>query len=123
MSFPLYFDDDSQVRAVIEALRRAGVSAVRSSDVGNEGIADPLHLEFATSRGWTLVTRNARDFQRLHTQLLERGGHHAGIVIVRQSQRLGIGEEIRRLFALQEAMDSAGIRDRLEYLSAWSPGD
>ena len=41
---------------------------------------DEEHLLFATTQGRALYGFNARDYFRLHTEFLEQGRSHAGIV-------------------------------------------
>ena len=84
-----------------------------------EGSADVEHLAFASTRRWVLVSRNVGDFARLHSVTVAMGRQHAGIVLIHQRLRLGVGEELRRLLAIERARSLDQMRDTIEYLSRW----
>jgi len=63
-----------------------------------------------------VLTFNARDFARLHTEYLATGGHHAGIII---SAQLPVSVILRRLLRLLNARSDVEMRDWLEYLGNW----
>lgn len=119
--FPLYFDDDSQDRAVVRGLRDRGIDCYVSGVVGTEGLEDDAHLAFAAERGWCLVTRNEADFVVLHRRFLEAGRAHGGIIIVHQWRRLSIGQEVRAHLTMQETLAAADMESSVEYLSHWVP--
>lgn len=117
MPLRLYMDKDSVSRAVIRALREAGVQALTTTEAGNDEISDEDQLQFATDEGRALYTANVRDFTRLHTSWLDSGRPHAGI-IVRYHQRTPIGQQVRALLRICDALPD-GAADRLEVLEDW----
>jgi hypothetical protein len=118
LAFALYFDDDSESRAVVLGLVALGHDVVRSTDKGMRGRPDAEHLAFATVERRALFTANRVDFLRLHAEWLSEHRTHNGIVILTQ-QRYSSGEQIRRLRALLAEFDTESMVNRLEYLSNW----
>jgi hypothetical protein len=49
---------------------------IRPVDAGLSGAADDLHFARAIKEGWTLLTKNPRDFLELH----EKNNQHYGIL-------------------------------------------
>jgi hypothetical protein len=74
----LYADEDFPF-PVVERLRQFGHDVVTVFDAGqaNQGIEDADQLAFATKLGRAILTRNRRDFIRLHKKL-----GHAGIISI-----------------------------------------
>jgi hypothetical protein len=78
------------------------------------------HLAYATEQSRVLCTYNVADFWALHLDYLERRQDHAGIVLMPQ-QRYGIGELVRRLLHVANALSHEDMRSRAEFLSGWEP--
>lgn len=114
----IYFDEDSQDSDLVQALRLREVDIVTSAEAGMNGREDREQLEFAASQSRALYSYNARDFYRLHTQLLAEGKSHAGIILAPQRQ-YSVGEQMRRLLKLIAAKSSDEMKDQVEFLSAW----
>lgn len=85
-------------------------------EAGRRGLGDEEQLSWAADEGRVLVSFNAAHFVALHAAWMGRGGHHAGLVV--SSQR-PLGELIRRLTNLAQALEAESLRDRLEFLSDW----
>jgi hypothetical protein len=117
----IYFDDDFAPRAVRAALSRLGVANSSTDDHGMRGAPDAEHLAFATSIGFVLCSSNVRDYMALHRAWLERGQHHAEMLLVIQ-KRWGVGELIGRLSLLAETLSAEEMVDRVEFLSSWGSG-
>jgi hypothetical protein len=58
-------------------------------------------------------------FYRLHTEYLAQGKPHGGVVVCKQ-QSYSVGEVMRRLLHLVATRSAEEMRDRIEFLSAWS---
>ncbi len=65
-----------------------------------------------------LYTFNVRDLQRIHTEWMEAGRDHAGMILAQQ-QRYSVGEQLLRILSLRAAITAAGMRNRAEFLSNW----
>ena len=113
----LYLDEDSESQDLAAALRRAGLTVLRTSDAGNQGKSDPLQLSFATSIGYCIVTANAKDYRPLHREWAEAGMIHSGVVI--RFQRVGLREEIRRLTRLATSLTGEDMAGQVHFLSQW----
>jgi len=119
MKIRLYVDEDSMRHALVEALRARGVDVLTAVEAGMIERKDEEHLEYATVQGRVLYTFNVGDFYRLHTAFLKQGKSHAGIILARQ-QRYPVGEQMRRLLKLIAAKSAEEMRNRVEFLSAWT---
>jgi hypothetical protein len=80
----LYLDDDSIHTVLIRLLQRAGHDVERPQDVGLAGDADPVHLTHSIASQRVLLSGNHDDFADLHDLILEAGGKHTCILIVRR---------------------------------------
>ncbi|TVQ02714.1 MAG: hypothetical protein EA381_02900 [Planctomycetaceae bacterium] len=111
----LYVDEDAMNHRVITGLRARNHDVLTALEGGAVGDDDAHQLRFATAQGRVLYTFNVGDFCRLHAAFLASGERHAGIIVsVRQGY--SVGEQVKRLSALLNAISSDEFRDRLEFL-------
>lgn len=115
----IHLDEDADAHALLKALRQRGQDVTSSRERGVLGYTDQEQLEWAREQGRVIYTYNAVDFCRLHSQYLQHGRHHAGIIIGDQ-QTLSIGEEMRKLLKLCAAKTAEAIADNLEFLGNWT---
>ena len=118
MKVRLYLDEDAMDEDLVEALRSRGVDVLTVGEARRKAYLDEQQLSYATEQARVIYTFNKGDFMALHTRLLTQGLSHGGIIIGFKN-RYSIGEQMRRLLALIEAVPAEEMRDRLEYLSAW----
>jgi len=111
----LYLDADVY-QDLARELRRRGFDAVAATEVGTQEYSDAEHLSFAVSQGRAILTFNRGDFVRLHTQYMQHGWEHFGIIV---SEQYKIGETLQRTLALLSAISAEDMMNRLEYLSQW----
>jgi hypothetical protein len=111
-----FFTDEDIYGVIAVALRRAGIDACSTPEVGRGGQSDESQLEWAQSQGRVLFTFNVGHFVELHATRLRVGRHHAGIIV--SSQR-PIGDVMRRLLHLSGTLDAESMHDRLEFLGDW----
>lgn len=119
MTIRLYFDEDSIQHALVEALRLRGVDVITALDVSLIETPDEEHLEYAAADGRALYSFNVSDYHRLHSEFLQAGKSHSGIVLARQ-QHFSVGDRMKRLLKLRAMLSADGMRNRLEFLSNWS---
>ena len=112
----LYLDEDSINRALINALRSRNIDTLTAQEAEQMGIPDQVQLDYATQLNRTIFTFNTRDFVKLHTDHLNAGRHHAGIIV---SDQVHIGIIVRRLLKLLNTRSQDEMKDRLEFLSNW----
>ena|SRR5688572_13210509 len=79
----LYVDEDSVRELLLRLLRRASHDIEVPSDIGFVGRSDPANLRYAISSNRSLLSANHDDFAELHDLILQAGGTHPGILIVR----------------------------------------
>lgn len=82
----LYLDDDSVARVLIVALRQAGHDVQIPADIGFMGASDPVHLLHAILDQREFLSGNQDDFEKLHDLVVQSGGFHPGIFIVRKDR-------------------------------------
>ena len=77
------------------------------------GAADPVHLTLAICGQRILLTRNADDVEDLHDLVLQSGGSHSGILVVRYDNDprreltpRGVVTSMGKLLAAQVPIDS-----------------
>lgn len=80
----LYIDDDTVDGLLVKLLRAAKHDVVIPRDIGKVGAADAGHLLEAIQRSRIVLTKNHRDFEALHHLVMFLGGHHLGILIIRE---------------------------------------
>jgi hypothetical protein len=110
------FTDEDVYGTVAISLRSAGFDAVSTPEVGRRGESDESQLAWATAEHRAIVTFNVGHFARLHTQWMQKGQSHTGIIV--SSQR-PVGDLLRRLVQLAKALDADAMCNRLEFLSDW----
>jgi hypothetical protein len=116
MSRPLLFiDEDASDYRVIEGLLSHGIDVLTVVQAGRRRRSDEEQLEFAAAKRRILYSLNAGDFGRLHGEWLAQGRSHAGIIVIPR-QRYSIGEKVRLISALLDAITPDEFVDRLEYL-------
>ena len=79
---------------------------------------DEEHLTFAATQNRALYSFNSCDYFDIHTRWTNAGRSHSGIVAARQ-KRHSVGEQIRRLAKLANALSAEDMMDRIEFLSQW----
>jgi predicted nuclease of predicted toxin-antitoxin system len=113
---PRFLTDEDMPASVARALIAAGFDAVTTPACRRLGESDESQLRFAAKEGRTIVTYNVGDFARLHAGFLTVGQRHSGIVVNRQRN---VGDTVKRLLRLANAMEAEALVDRLEFLSDW----
>ena len=66
---------------VIRGLRSRGIDVVSATDAGMIRRTGEDHLSLATDQGRVLYSFNVGDFHEIHTEWIENGRDHAGIII------------------------------------------
>lgn len=101
----MIYADENVWQPVAEGLRRRGWDVTTATEAGTLGYTDREHLEFATDRGWLMLTFDD-DFPELAaTEFADE--HHSGILYAAQHGR-DVGELVRRIDA---ALQRIGARD------------
>jgi hypothetical protein len=111
-----FFTDEDVHRALAVQLRSAGVDAVSTPEAGRLSELDSSQLLWAAQEGRVLLTFNVSDFARLHHEWMNRGLHHAGLIVSRQRS---VGDTLRRVLHVAQSLTAEQMHDRLEYLSNW----
>jgi hypothetical protein len=96
-------------------LRARAVDVLTVSEAALTGEADDVVLAHVARDGRALYSFNTGDFCRLHTEYMQHGEDHAGIILV-PYQRYSVGEQLRRLFQLMNTKSAEQMRNTLEFL-------
>ena len=118
MRLGLYFDEDSQDRHLVAALRARGVEVTTAFEAQLIERNDQEQLEWAAEHERALYSFNVGHFYRLHCGWVSQGKPHAGIILA-QRQRYSVGEQMRRLLKLIANRSSEQMKNQVEFLSAW----
>lgn len=114
----IYIDEDSMKQALVTALRSADVDVITPLDVNRTGYSDEEQLEWATGEGRVLYSANIADFCRIHSISIAQGGSHSGIILVQQ-QRYSVGDLLRGLLNLMEAISAEDMINQVVFLSGY----
>jgi hypothetical protein len=114
----LYVDEDAMDGDLVRGLRSRGIDVVTAADCGMIRRGDEEHLSLATVQGRALYSFNVADFHEIHTEWIETGREHAGIILAQQ-KRYSTGEQIRRLLRLMGSLTGEAMRNREEFLGRW----
>ena len=93
----LYLNENIPIR-LIDILRLNGIKAVHTISVSNQGASDESQLKYATQQKYILVSHNRKDFRRLHTNWMQKGRFHHGIIVMRHGEPEYLAERIIRFF-------------------------
>ena len=112
----LFLDEDVH-KFMASALRQRGWEALSVVEAGRRSINDPEQLAFAADEGYSIVTFNAHDFARLHSQYAEQGREHFGIIV---GVKLDPQRTLRGLLTLLDSLSADDLKNLLIYASNWS---
>jgi DNA-binding transcriptional MerR regulator len=114
----LYLDEDSRSKKLLQALQSRGVDIITVAETGMLSRSDEDQLIWAFANQRVIYSFNTRDFYRIHTNWLEKGDSHAGIILGQQNY--SVGEQMRRLLSLISAKSASEMQNQIEFLSAWN---
>jgi Domain of unknown function (DUF5615) len=77
-----YLDDCADANRLGILLRQEGHTVRTPRTEGTRGVDDPIHLEYAATRGYALITKNPKDFRLLHAEWQRQGRAHHGILLI-----------------------------------------
>lgn len=117
MSLNIYLDDCAYAKQLAAMLRAAGHRVVTPADAGISKEADAIHLAYAAANDLVLLTRNSKDFERLH----QTDDGHAGILAVYQdndpNRDRNYGEIVKAIGNLESA--GVALAGSFQSLNAW----
>ena len=74
--------DENLSPEIAKTLRSRNIDAVSAHEVGNNALDDRAQLQYATSQGGSIVTRDVTDFPALAEDAIRANETHAGIILV-----------------------------------------
>ena len=104
-----FYADENVPGAVIQGIRRRGISVLSTPEAGMLGASDAEHFALATSRRLVILTQDD-DFLKIAV----RAESHRGIVYA--AQGTSIGTIVSGAVLIAENLDAADMVDHVEYL-------
>ena len=117
MSDLIYLDENFIDEIYIDVLSAGAFDVLDAKSAGMLGRSDADQLAFATAHERLLVTFDRKDYFRLHGEVIQRGDHHAGILLVLRDAGFGPGEILRRMSLVRDVFRETGTRDQILFLS------
>ncbi len=108
-----YFDEDIAVQ-VAAILTKENYDVLTARDAGMLTRSDTEQLEFAIHQERTVVTHNREDFENLHSEYLDRGDKHYGIIILHRRQVFN--DMANRLLKLLDRTTPEEMENQLRYV-------
>lgn len=109
----IYTDENVDIR-IAEALRRRGVDAFSANEKGMTGAADLEHLNYASHLKAVIFTHD-RHFLEIAKKFSKEGKSHWGVIFV-STNKLSIGECIKRLALYAEVLEADEMKNQIEFL-------
>jgi len=113
----LYLDEDCINRKLIRALRQQNFGVTTTPEAARLSESDERQLEFATEKGWILVSHNIKDFAELHSVWISQSRSHGGLILIQQD-KFSIGEQVRRIQKALAQKEENGMSNELIYLTS-----
>mgnify|MGYP001571762955 CR=1 FL=1 len=108
-----YLDEDVH-EDIAMALRLRGYDIRTTKEAGNKGLTDIEQLKYAASEDRIIISFNASDFYKLHSEFLKKGIEHSGIIL---SKQLPIRRVIKSLLKLISNIKAQDIKNNVMWLS------
>ena len=102
--------DEHVPAAVAVGLKQKGIEAATMHELGRRGLSDSAHVQFATEKGWVLVT-----FDSDYLAMARKELGHSGIVWCAE-RKYSIGQLVRALSLLHAVMDRETMQNHVEFL-------
>lgn len=116
-----YLDDCADANDLVIMLQRAGHVVRTLRTERTRGVDDPVHLEHAATRGYTLITKNPRDFRLLHHEWQTQGRAHHGILLIYEENIRGKDMEAADIVRAIGRLIASGVPvfNELHVLNHW----
>jgi predicted nuclease of predicted toxin-antitoxin system len=117
----LYLDDDSCHGVLASLLRQAGHDVIVPNQVGTSGDNDPVHFAWSIRERRVIVSKNHGDFDELHRLVLASGGHHPGVIMIRQDNDRTRDLSLRGLVVAIRNLEASGVptADKFIIINQW----
>jgi hypothetical protein len=117
----IYLDDDSADHLLVRLLRVDGHDITTPACAGIAGSADPIHLLHAATDQRALLTSNHDDLLALHNLVVQTGGHHRGILVIRKDNDSRRDMTQRAIARAVRNFETAGVpaADGFHILNHW----
>jgi predicted nuclease of predicted toxin-antitoxin system len=101
------YADEQFPRPVVEFLRNLGHNVLTVQEAGQAGSSDPDVLAFASADNRSILTKNRRDFVKLH----QLQPDHTGLIICSEDRNFNrLAERIHQAITAEESLQGKLIR-------------
>jgi Domain of unknown function (DUF5615) len=116
-----YLDDCADANDLVLLLRQVGYAVRTPRTEQTRGVDDAVHLGHAAARGFTLVTKNPKDFRDLHQEWQAQGRLHYGILLIYEDNIRGKDMEPADIVRAIGKLLASGlaVRNELHVLNHW----
>jgi hypothetical protein len=92
----VYLDEDVNV-LVAELIRLQNFRVLTVTEAARKGKSDAEQLEFATENGYTILTHNRVDYEKLAQEYFANNQTHAGIIVAVRRPAQKIAERLLKI--------------------------
>jgi predicted nuclease of predicted toxin-antitoxin system len=117
----LYLDEDSAESDFVQVLRGAGHDVQTPIEARMLGEEDPVQFAFAIRNTRAILTHNHDHFEDLHDLIVEAGGHHFGVLVIRRENNPRLDMTWRGAATAIGKLLAAGVQlaDSFYVLNQW----
>jgi predicted nuclease of predicted toxin-antitoxin system len=118
LSLKLLIDEDTQYKALVNTLRASSHDILTVNEAGLSGQKDALILDFAIHNNRVLLTRNCKDFEILHQEMIA----HPGILGIYQDRNYSKDMSIKDIVKAIANLETSGclLVNQFIALNHWS---
>lgn len=73
------------------------------------GRSDPEHFLYAIKNQLVVLTKNTKDFERLHQLIIGSGGQHPGLLLAKEEDDRAKNMSWRAIVAAMRKLETSGI--------------
>jgi predicted nuclease of predicted toxin-antitoxin system len=112
----IYLDEDLTSAALTRLLQAAGHDVVTAASAGLASRSDAIQLAESIRDTRVCLTRNYEDFEELHLLVVQAGGRHHGIIVVRRENNPARDMTNRGIVTALRKVESSGVPVENEYI-------
>ena len=109
----LYLDEDAP-EAIAKAFILRGYDVVTIKEAARRGMTDIDQLNYASSENRVIFSFNVADFNKIHSEFINKGLNHSGIIL---SKQLPIGVIVKAFLRVLPDITPEKARNNIFWLS------
>ena len=108
----IYLDENVHI-LIAKIVQSHGFKAITTQDVGRKGTNDSEQLQYASEKGFAILTHDRTDFEELAKEYFVSGKNHCGIVILADNSPQEIS---RRIIAVLNDFTADELKNQIIYI-------